>query len=227
MFKFKKKRLSKKIHYNFHRSNYIFKQKLYKNFNKKKYKFFYKLKEKHLLNITKRNIILFKYFKIFQNLGKKIYVKKKINEEKLIKLRKVSTSEKSLNTLNELVKLRLEKRKIGLVRLLIKKRNIFFNLTTRHGYILTKTSTGRLKIKGKERNLAYIIKRNSKFINFLIKKHQYKNLILYIKNKCYTHKKKTFLANFLPILNKIQIIKIITKNSRAHNGCRPPKKRRL
>lgn len=115
--------------------------------------------------------------------------------------------------------------KLGVLRILTKKRNIFCTLSDRKGNIRATVSSGLLKVKGRKRQALHIVKKTGQKIIDLIFKHNIRNLLLIHKGNAYKKKKKTLLRKFSSV-KKLKFLKVNRPAPRSHNGCRPSKMRR-
>lgn len=187
------------------------------------------------LKKKRKKIPIIFYYNSFKN---KIFFRK-ILKKKTLKLSKKALLKKNLLQilkkknflkLNYKRSLKYKKKKFLktplYIRLSINRINIFCTLSTFSNRVLKTISTGRLLVKGKKRNLKYIVKRTANFLYIILKDYKYKYLIYIIKGNSKIKKKK----NFFKILRKFRqykILKFYLPTLKAYNGCRPSKKRRL
>lgn len=153
--------------------------------------------------------------------------KKKKNLKKFVKLPKAFKKRFSKRVrYPKRFKTRFFKPKIGIVKVTIHRRNIFATLSTPKGRLIVTVTTGILNVKGKERQATHIIRATANLLVKKIRKAKFNN-ITYIIQGTSTRRKKKLFYDTLRRVRQIKIKKVIVAVPRAHNGCRPSKKRRL
>jgi ribosomal protein S11 len=161
---------------------------------------------------TKRNLKVFLF---------KINIKKKVKKKFKFKI--------FLNKKTKLIKKskwRFLKYKVGIIRVSANRRNIFATLSNSRGRLLVTVTTGILLAKGKERQATHIIRATANLLTKKIKKEKL-NKVFYIIRGNSTRRKKKLFYDTISRTKHLKIKKIIVSVPRAHNGCRPSKKRRL
>ena len=118
--------------------------------------------------------------------------------------------------------------KIGIVRITLKKNNVFMNVTDVKGHTIIKFSSGLVQKNAKQNGtkkklfslVKFILNKVSVFV-----KNNFDAIKIIIKGR--GHKSFSFLKEFKKKKLQSQIIYFENKLPLVHNGCRPPKKRRL
>ena len=121
---------------------------------------------------------------------------------------------------------RFLKYKVGIVRVIANRRNIFATLSNSRGRLLVNITTGLLHATGKERQATHIIRATAKLLTKKIYKKKL-NKLCYILRGNSTRRKKKLFFDTLNRIKRVKIKKIVVTAPRVHNGCRPSKKRRL
>jgi ribosomal protein S11 len=153
--------------------------------------------------------------------------KKVLNIKKLVKLPKTFKKRFSKRVkYPKKFKTRFSKPKTGVVKVTANRRNIFATLSTSKGRLVVTVSTGILNVKGKERQATHIIRATANLLIKKIRRIKF-NQIIYIIQGTSTRRKKKLFYDTLRRVRQIKIKKVIVAVPRAHNGCRPSKKRRL
>lgn len=104
----------------------------------------------------------------------------------------------------------------------IKKNNVFINVTKLNGQTIVKYTTGLIQKRKNKKQIRSIVKWIIEKIAIFIKKNY--NCIK-IKIKGHTNKAISYLKEIKR--KKIRIMTYENNTQIVHNGCRPPKKRRI
>jgi ribosomal protein S11 len=116
--------------------------------------------------------------------------------------------------------------KIGIVRITLKKNNVFMNVTDVKGHTIIKFSSGLVQKNAKQNKkklfslVKFILNKISIFV-----KNNFDAIKIIIKGR--GHKSFSFLKELKKKKLQSKIIYFENKLPLVHNGCRPPKKRRL
>ena len=111
---------------------------------------------------------------------------------------------------------------IGIVRITIKKNNVFINVTDLLGKTILKFSSGLVQKKKNKRKLHSVVKFILNKISSFVR-NNFDAIKIIIKGR------GTKAFSYLKELKKKNLKIILFKNYLpfVHNGCRPPKKRRI
>lgn len=123
---------------------------------------------------------------------------------------------------NEEKKKKRKKLTLGIIKVKLTKNNVFINVTNIYGKTIIKLSAGNVQKKKNKKALfsitkillsrtANFVRRNFHKVNLIVKGNPYKSLMFLKRINAKRIKIKTY-ENLIPLV---------------HNGCRPPKKRRL
>ena len=184
--------------------------------------------KKRIKAIIKKNLnsIFLKKIKFSRRVKPK-KKKKVLNIKKSVKLPKTFKKRFSKRVkYPKKFKTRFSKPKTGVVKVTANRRNIFATLSTSKGRLVVTVSTGILNVKGKERQATHIIRATANLLIKKIRRIKF-NQIIYIIQGISTRRKKKLFYDTLRRVRQIKIKKVIVAVPRAHNGCRPSKKRRL
>lgn len=205
-----------------------YKKKLKKNAKVYSLKTLVLIKKRIKARIKKNlNLILKKKKKFSRRVKPKKKKRKVLNIKKLVKLPKTFKKRFSKRVkYPKKFKTRFSKPKTGVVKVTANRRNIFATLSTSKGRLVVTVSTGILNVKGKERQATHIIRATANLLIKKIRRIKF-NQIIYIIQGTSTRRKKKLFYDTLRRVRQIKIKKVIVAVPRAHNGCRPSKKRRL
>jgi hypothetical protein len=114
-----------------------------------------------------------------------------------------------------------------IIRARITKTNIYFLLSDIFGNCIAKVSAGIFSSRPKENRTTQVLKKTiTLIINTLIEK-KYSVVQYYSTGNVNMKIQKIIFFSFIYYLPKCKIKTLFLQISTAHNGCRPPKKRRL
>jgi len=142
---------------------------------------------------------------------------------------------------------------VGILRVLAKKRNIRLTLRgEENGKILFCTTAGAQKVKGRKRNLNYVLVNTLKKLEIKLKALKLRDLLVEYQGTAYRKKKNTILKKLYRIkfiirhrlgfkdrkilksedfqmlnaVRRVEVKSLWRILYHSHNGCRPRKKRR-
>ncbi|MGX7582863.1 30S ribosomal protein S11 [Candidatus Vidania fulgoroideorum] len=101
--------------------------------------------------------------------------------------------------------------------------NTIISVSDMNGNIIFWNSPGKIKFKGSKKSTPFAIQETTDKVCIFLKSIKSKNVI--IKFKGAGQGRDPVIRSLTN--NNINVLKIIEKTSLPHNGCRPPKKRRV
>lgn len=215
---------------------YTFLNKYYKlNLNKLRnlnYSIFYNLIENKYKLLFLKKLLKLKYKKQYENFKndqKKKVLKSYKNRNYIYQRKSVRYFYKIPKRYNlKLKEYYKKKKKIGIIQIRITFNNIFILLKdfSFNELVLYKLNAGLLNIKGPKKQTPVTSEEVVNGIISIAKKNKIKSFILKVNGVFHTRRMKSALFNLF-LEEDIEIIKIINISSKAHNGLRQKKKRRV